>query len=63
MINKIDLVPEEERTQRIKALVKAYGSKEPHFVIAGISGEGCRELIYAIMDHVEKTRDAAEDLE
>lgn len=63
VINKIDLVPEDERQKRIKALLKAYGRKEPHFVIAGISGEGCRELIYAIMEHLEKTRDAAEDSE
>jgi GTP-binding protein len=58
LINKIDLVPEEERAARIAALVKSYKPKK-HFVISGISGEGCREVTFAIMDHLEQLRKAA----
>jgi GTP-binding protein len=43
LINKIDLVPEDEREARIAALVKSYKPKK-HFVISAISGEGCREV-------------------
>ena len=53
VINKIDLVPEEEREQRVAALVKGYGKIERHFVVSAINGTGCRELMFAIMDHLD----------
>lgn len=56
VINKIDLVPEEERQARIKALLKGYGKVERYFVVSAISGDGCRELTFAIMDYLESTR-------
>jgi GTP-binding protein len=57
VINKIDLVPEEERKARVAALVKGYGKGVRHFVISAVNGEGCRELTFAIMDHIEKHRE------
>jgi GTP-binding protein len=57
VINKIDLVPDEERKARIDALVKAYGKGTRHFVISAVKGEGCRELTFAIMEHIEKQRE------
>ena len=59
LINKIDLVPEDEREARIAALVKSYKPKK-HFVVSAISGEGCREVCYAVMDHLEQLRIAHE---
>lgn len=56
VINKIDLVPEEEREARIASLTKGYGQLDRHFVISAISGDGCRELIFAIMDHLDTQR-------
>lgn len=56
VINKIDLVPEEERETRIAALTKGYGQVERHFAISAINGDGCRELIFAIMDYLESRR-------
>ena len=53
IINKIDLVPEEERKNRIDALVKGYGPVDRCFTISGLTGDGCKPLTYAIMDHVE----------
>ena len=55
LINKIDLVPEDEREARVAALVKSYKPKK-HFVVSAISGEGCREVCYAVMDHLEQNR-------
>lgn len=54
VINKIDLVPDEERKERIAALVKGYGKVEQHFVVSAINGTGCRELMFAIMDHLDR---------
>nr|AMK58984.1 putative GTPase [uncultured bacterium UPO33]AMK59282.1 putative GTPase [uncultured bacterium UPO49]AMK59306.1 putative GTPase [uncultured bacterium UPO50] len=55
LINKIDLVPEEERAARIQQLVDGY-RPERYFVISGISGEGCREVCFAIMTHLDEQR-------
>lgn len=55
LINKIDLVPLEERKKRIKTLVDSYRPSK-HFVISGISGDGCREVNFAIMDHVDQVK-------
>ena len=54
IINKIDLVPDEEREQRIAKLVKGYGPVERCFTISGLTGDGCKPLTYAIMEHLEK---------
>src|SRR5574340_107635 len=61
VINKIDLLPEEERAGRIAAIVAGYGPVERHFAISAISGTGCRELTYAIMEHLERQREAARE--
>jgi GTP-binding protein len=53
VLNKLDLIPEEEREARVKAFVKAYKWKGPVFAIAAISGENCQPLTYAIMDHLD----------
>jgi GTP-binding protein len=57
VVNKIDLVPEDERKARVAALVKAYGKGARHFVISAVKGDGCRELTFAIMEHIEKQRE------
>ena len=54
VLNKIDLVPAEERGQRIEAFVKSFRWKGPVFTIAAITGEGCRELVYALAEWLEK---------
>lgn len=54
VINKIDLVPEAEREQRVSALTKGYGPVERCFIISGLTGDGCKPLTYAIMEHVEQ---------
>src|SRR4051794_12104867 len=48
VLNKLDLLPEDERTPAMDRFVKAYGWEGPVFGIAAISGEGCRALVFAI---------------
>ena len=50
VLNKMDLVPEDEREARVAAFVKAMRYKGPVFAIAAISGDGCRPLVYALGD-------------
>ncbi|MEO6566054.1 MAG: Obg family GTPase CgtA, partial [Casimicrobiaceae bacterium] len=53
VLNKLDLIPEEERDSRVKAFLKAYRWKGPVFAIAAISGEGCRPLTFAIQEWLD----------
>ena len=53
VLNKIDLVAPAERAARVAAFVKAYRWKGPVFAIAAISGEGCRDLVYAVQRWLE----------
>jgi len=62
VINKIDLLPDDERLERVTALVDGYGEVERHFTISAINGQGCRELSFAIMDHLEKNKLSVDEL-
>ena len=53
MLNKLDLVPQEEREARVKAFVGAYRWKGPVFAISAVNGEGCRELVYKLQDWLD----------
>jgi GTPase len=53
ILNKLDLIPEAERAERIRAFLDAYGEPEHWFAIAGITGDGCKELIFAIQDYLD----------
>jgi GTP-binding protein len=54
VLNKLDLIPEDERADRVGAFVKAYRWKGPVFPVAAINGEGCRALVHAAADWLEK---------
>jgi GTP-binding protein len=54
VLNKLDLVPADERAARAKALAKALRWKGPVFAIAAISGEGCRELVFAVQKWLDE---------
>ncbi len=48
VLNKIDLVPAAERDQRIATFRRRLRSKAPLFAISAATGEGCRELMWAV---------------
>lgn len=58
VLNKLDLIPEEEREKAIADFLKAYKKATkyagPVFPIAAISGEGTRPLIYALHEALEQ---------
>jgi GTP-binding protein len=56
VMNKLDLIPEADREKRAKAFVKKLGWKGPWFLVSGMTGEGTKELCFAIMEHVETHR-------
>ena len=56
VLNKLDLVPAEEREARAARFVKALRWKGPVFGVAAIKGEGCRALVYALAEWLEQHR-------
>ena len=56
VLNKLDMVPEEERKKRVKDFVKKFGWKGPVFEISALNREGCEELVIAIYEHIAEQR-------
>ncbi|HXF66400.1 MAG TPA: GTPase ObgE [Burkholderiales bacterium] len=63
VLNKIDLVPPAERSRRVKRLLRDLGWKGKSFIISAFTGEGCRELVTAVMEHLERQTPNAEGAE
>ena len=59
ILNKIDMLTDSE--QVVKKFVKDYGWSGRVFAISAISGIGCKELTYAIMQHIDENRLLMED--
>ncbi|SEL69836.1 GTP-binding protein [Roseateles sp. YR242] len=52
VLNKLDMVPTDERAARVKDFIKRYKWKGPVFEISALTREGCEPLIRAIYEHV-----------
>jgi len=55
VLNKLDLIPEPQREEKVRAFLKRY-REERHFAISALTGLGVKELTYAVMDYLEETR-------
>jgi len=56
VLNKLDVVPEDERKKRVKDFVKRFGWKGEVFEISALTREGCEDLITAIYDYRAEQR-------
>jgi GTP-binding protein len=56
VLNKLDVVPEEDRKKVVKDFVKRMAWKGPVFEISALSHEGCPELVHAIYKHLEEKK-------
>jgi GTP-binding protein len=62
VLNKLDMVPPEERRACVKDFVKRMRWKGPVFEISALTHEGCEPLTRAVYEHVALTqREAAEE--
>ncbi len=59
VINKIDMVPEDEREALCRDLVERLDWQGPVFEISALAKLGTRELVFAIMEVIEARRKAA----
>jgi GTP-binding protein len=53
VLNKLDMVPTDEREARVKDFVKRFKYKGPVFEISALNREGCEGLVRAIYDHLQ----------
>ncbi|CAN1534135.1 Obg Predicted GTPase [Burkholderiaceae bacterium] len=53
VLNKLDMVPAEERAARVKDFVKRFKFKGPVFEISALNREGCEGLVRAVFDHLQ----------
>ncbi|MBM3357472.1 MAG: GTPase ObgE [Betaproteobacteria bacterium] len=56
VVNKIDLVAPAERSRAVRHFLKSFGWKGKSFIISALTGEGCRELAYAVIEQLEKPK-------
>ncbi|GHU29462.1 GTPase Obg [Betaproteobacteria bacterium] len=55
VLNKLDLIPEDERERRVADFLRAYEAADgtPCFRISAINGDGCRPLIFALQEALD----------
>jgi GTP-binding protein len=58
VLNKLDLLTPSERAQKCRQFLSDFGWQEKSFIISALTGEGCRELIFAVMQYLEQNRGA-----
>jgi GTP-binding protein len=56
ILNKLDLVPSDLRDSYCDEIVEKLQWSGPVFKISGLTGEGTKELCYAIMQHIDKEK-------
>lgn len=54
VLNKLDMVPEAQRQERVAAFIERFGWTGPVFEISALTGLGCEQLCYAIFDYLAK---------
>jgi GTP-binding protein len=48
VVNKIDLIPVEERAARVAEFRRRLRTRAPIFCVSAVTGEGCRDLMWAV---------------
>lgn len=59
VLNKLDMVPQDERAARVREFVRRLRYKGPVFEISALTHEGCATLVKAVYQHVQ-TQQVAE---
>ena len=60
VLNKVDLLPEDEREERCQAIVEALDWQGPVYPISAIGKIGTQQLCSDIMSYIERQRDEAQ---
>jgi len=63
LLNKMDMLPADERDQYRQQFLKDFGWDGKCFIISALTGEGCKEVVYAIMEFLDQNRPVEEPAE
>jgi GTPase len=63
VLNKLDMVPTEEREARVKDIVKRLKYKGPVFEISALTREGCELLVQKVYQHIAQVHQALQPVE
>ncbi len=58
VLNKVDMVPAEEREAKVKDFLKRFKWKGPVYVISGLTREGCEPLLRDLYEYVAAQKNA-----
>ena len=61
VLNKVDMVPEAERAERVADFLGRFGWDGPTFEISALTGEGCEKLCLAVQEYLYQQRGAVEE--
>ena len=56
VLNKVDMIPEEDRKKVVADFVKKFKWEGPVFEISALTGLGCDKLCYALQDYLDSVR-------
>jgi GTP-binding protein len=61
VLNKIDMIPEEERKRVVTDFIEQFEWHGPVFEISALTGFGCDKLCYALQDYLDSVRRDRDD--
>ncbi|MDR4514490.1 Obg family GTPase CgtA [Nitrosomonas sp.] len=61
ILNKVDMLPENQRESVCKAFVQKLGWTDQYFILSALTGDGCRQMTYAVMDYLEQHQPKVSD--
>ena len=63
VLNKVDMIPEEDRKTVVADFIKRFKWKGPVFEISALTGLGCDKLCYSLQDYLDSVRRDRDDAE
>jgi GTP-binding protein len=63
VLNKLDMVPEDERKKRVKDFIKRFGWKGPVYEISALTRDGCEELVQDIYNYLAEQKQLEQRVE
>jgi GTPase len=63
VLNKLDMVPDEEREAKVRDFVKRYGWEGPVFQISALTRQGCEQLVQTIYQHVASMQEQYKEVD
>jgi GTP-binding protein len=63
VLNKLDMVPEDERKKRVKDFTKRFGWKGPVYEISALTRDGCEELVQDIYNYLAEQKQLEQRVE